>query len=312
MILKHLINSKSFVIFFIIIFLFTFNIIPFIRNSFFDVYDHLFLNPIIEYVLVVILVFLNAMKLNNIIYEKSVIRKNNLVVACVFLLLNTFFINDLFSLIYCYIILSFLDILFASYQKRYPFSNFFNSGLIVGFLSLLFFNIITCYIIILITGITFNNLNWRTFTASLIGLITPFIFYFMFLFCADIPLKITNYSAYIYPLFNTEIKLFNSNSSLFVMISFILSFCFSIIELYGWIYKKSIRSRKSFIVILSFLCVCVTIFIISNYIILYFFIIPFSVIVANYLIYYRHRIVAELVFLLLIVSSFAHRYMMTI
>ena len=105
MILKHLINSKSFVIFFIIIFLFALNIIPFIRNSFFDVYDHLFLNPIIEYVLVTVLVFLNAMKLNNIIYEKSIIRKNNLVVACVFLLLNTFFINDLLSLIYCYIFL---------------------------------------------------------------------------------------------------------------------------------------------------------------------------------------------------------------
>ena len=131
MILKHLINSKSFVIFFIIIFLLAFSIVPFIRYSFFDVYDNLFLNPIIEYILSVGLVFITAMKLNNIIYEKSIIRKSNLVVACVFLLLNAFFINNLLSLIQCYIIVFFLDILFASYQKKYPFSNFFNSGLLI-------------------------------------------------------------------------------------------------------------------------------------------------------------------------------------
>ena len=305
MILKHLINSKSFVIFFIIIFLLAFNIIPFIRHSFFNVYDSLFFNPIIEYVFGTLLVFINAMKLNNIIYEKSIIRKNNLVVASVFLLLNTFFINNLLYLIHCYVILVFLDILFASYQRKYPFSNFFNSGLVIGFLSLFFLNLITCYIIILVTGITFNNLNWRTFIASLIGLIIPFIFYFMFLFS----LEITTFSTYILPLFNTEQKILYSSSSLFMIISFILSFCLSIRELFGWIYKKSIRSRKSFIVILSFLCICIAIFIISNYTILYFFIIPFSIIIANYLIYYRNRIIAELVFLLLIGSSFIYRYM---
>ena len=308
MILKHLINSKSFVIFFIALSLITFNIIPFIRNSFNDVYDSLFLNPFIEYILVIILVFLNAMKLNNIIYEKNVIRKNNLVVACVFLLLNALFINDFLSLIHCYIILIFLDILFDSYQKKYPFSNFFNSGLIIGLLSLFFLNIITCYIIILVAGITFNNLNWRTFTASLIGLIIPFIFYFMFIFCLDI----TNFSTLISSLLNTKQKILYSNSSFFMTISFVLSFCFSLIELYRWIYKKSIRSRKSFIVILSFLCVCIAIFIMSNYTLLYFSIIPLSIIISNYLIYYRNRLIAELVFLLLIVSSFVYRYMIII
>lgn len=312
MILKHLINSKPFIIFFIIILLFLFTVTPFIKNSFFDVYSGYFFSPIIQYILIVFFVFLNAMKLNNIIYEKNVIRKNNLVLACVFILLNTIFINNLISLIQAYIILVFLNTLLDSYQKKRPFSNFFNSGLLIGGVSLFFTNTLSFYLIILVTGIVFGSLTWRTLAASLIGLIIPFFFYLMYLFCFDLPINISITTPYNYTLFNATKNILTSPYAIFWIISFMLVFFFSVLELYKWIYKKSIRSRQSFIIIISCLCVCVIASILSNYNIFYFFIIPAGIIITNYLIYYKNRLVAELMFLLLLISSFLYRYMLII
>ncbi|MEE2953995.1 MAG: hypothetical protein VX347_02355 [Bacteroidota bacterium] len=252
------------------------------------------------------------MKLNNIIYEKNVIRKNNLVLACVFILLNTIFINNLISLIQAYIILVFLNTLLDSYQKKRPFSNFFNSGLLIGGVSLFFTNTLSFYLIILVTGIVFGSLTWRTLAASLIGLIIPFFFYLMYLFCFDLPINISITTPYNYTLFNATKNILTSPYAIFWIISFMLVFFFSVLELYKWIYKKSIRSRQSFIIIISCLCVCVIASILSNYNIFYFFIIPAGIIITNYLIYYKNRLVAELMFLLLLISSFLYRYMLII
>jgi len=113
----------------------------------------------------------HALGLNNLIYEKNIIRKDNLVLGFVYLLICTPFVNTLTEWFVSFLLLFFLNYIFESYQKEYPFSQIFNAFFILSILSFIFPNLLYLALLIIISGINYSNLNWRNLSVICIGLI---------------------------------------------------------------------------------------------------------------------------------------------
>jgi hypothetical protein len=82
----------------------------------------------------------------------------------------------------------------------------------------------------------------------------------------------------------------------------------SFIELFQWLYKKSIRSRKSFLIIFIYFFLSVLLIIFGGLKSWYFLMTPLCVIIGNYFTYTKNRKIGNFLFLLFIISSFYCRY----
>ena len=135
--------------------------------------------------------------LNNIIYEKNnIIKKDNLVVGFVFILINTPFINIVEVWASAFLLLFALNFLLKTYQKDLPFSQFYNASLILSGLTFICPNIIFLTLILIINGINYSNLHWRIFLTISLGLVTPYLFYFVILFVMGHPFSMPDFFTY--------------------------------------------------------------------------------------------------------------------
>ena len=154
-------------------------------------------------------------------------------------------------MVYFIFLLFFLKYLFDCYQKDNPFRQMFNSGLVIGLLTLLYPNLFVFSFMIFITCLNFGNISFRIILSYLIGMLVPLIFYvcFLIMFEYDFPSFKVNFS------YNLNLPALNKNEFLkifWISIVFLISL-FSLHELYKWLYKKSLQSRKSFIIIFFYL-----------------------------------------------------------
>ena len=124
MFLKHLINPKTTIILFFIAFSIVFSCIPLIQFSIQEVFYHEWAPPFIVLLLAILIPSLHALGLNNVIYEKNIIRKENLILGFVYLLICTPFVNTLTEWFVSFFLLFFLNYIFESYQKNTLFLKF--------------------------------------------------------------------------------------------------------------------------------------------------------------------------------------------
>ena len=307
MFLKHLINPKPSIILFFIIFCVLFGLLPLIQFRIDTVFTHSYLHPLIVLLMGISIPFFLSMGLNNIIYEKNIIRKENLVIGFVFILITSPFINTVEVWISSFLLLFLFNFLLESYQKDLPFSQFYNASIILGVTTFICPNLICLILLLVISGINYNNLNWRIIVIILLGGVTPYLFYFVFLFITDSP--------FIFP------KILDFNQITFLVIDgahlskivwiiiLLLVVVFSFFELFTWLYKKSIRSRRTFMTIIWFFIISIIIAAYSNWEYFYFTKIPLAIIISNYFVYTKSRRIANILFSLLVISSFYYKYM---
>ena len=306
MFLKHLINPRPTIILFIIVFCIVFTCIPLLHSPINLLFSHEWIPAIAILLLGLTIPSFHALGLNNLIYEKNIIRKDNLVLGFVYLLICTPFINTLSEWFVSFFLLFFLNYIFETYQKDYPFSQIFNATFILSVLSFIFPDFIYLMLIFIISGINYSNLNWRNLSIACFGSITPYFFCFIYTFLFDKP--------FYFPEFET-LKLIN-----FPMISAItlpkliwfstllIISLFSFIELFRWLYKKSIRSRKSFLIIFFYFIIFTSLTLFGGIKSWYFLMTPLCIIIGNYFTYTKSRKIANLLFLLLVISSFYYKY----
>jgi|TARA_B100000959_G_scaffold112105_1_gene118191 hypothetical protein len=237
------------------------------------------------------------------IYEKDVIKKNSLVLAPVFLLLATPFISQIESWIISFLLLFFLNTLFTLYQKERPFLYAFNASFLIGCIAIFYTDILLLYCLNIIAFLTFRNLSWRSLVISILGVLLPFLFYWAYTFLFEIPFKIKLPTENINSInFPNLLTLGNAELSWYIIVSFILVFSF--LELLLWMNKKSIRSRKSFLLILSYIAICYFIKIDNSY---FLIITPLSVVLANFFVYSKRKRLTEILFFLFVLSSIYYR-----
>ena len=306
MFLKHLINPRPTIILFFIVFCILFICLPLINSPFDLVFSHHWVSPVFVFLIGLLVPAFNALGINNLIYEKNIIRKDNLVLGFVFLLLCTPFVNTVTEWIISFFLLFFLNSILETYQKEYPFAQVFNASIIVSIFSFISPNLLFLMLLIVISGINYSNLNWRNVCLSCIGFFLPYFFYFIYTFLFD--------RAFIFPTFETiqlirfpvinELKI---PMLIWLSILLIISLL-SFIELFKWLYKKSIRSRKSFLIISFYFLLSVLLIIFGGLKSWYFLMTPLCVIIGNYFTYTKNRKIGNFLFLLFMISSFYCRY----
>ena len=127
MLLKHLINPKPKIIVFFIVFCIVFISIPLLNNDVSILFSHSFWPSYLVFILGLGITFFHALGLNNLVYEKNIIKKDNLVLGFVYVSLCAPFYNSVNTWLISFILLFYINYLFDNYQKDYPLSEIFNA-----------------------------------------------------------------------------------------------------------------------------------------------------------------------------------------
>tara|TARA_Y100000746_G_C15419679_1_gene413789 strand:+ start:23 stop:961 length:939 start_codon:yes stop_codon:yes gene_type:complete len=307
MFLKHLINPKPSVILVFIVFCVLFGLFPLIQFKTDAVFTHSHLHPIIVSLLAILIPLFLSTGLNNIIYEKNIIRKENLVIGFVFILISSSFVNTVELWIYSFLLLFLFNFLLESYQKDMPLSQFYNASIILSSLTFVYPNLIFLVLLLIISGINYSNLSWRIIFTIFLGLITPYFFYFVFVYIMERPFNLPAFFDF------SQVNFSNIHTSHISKISWIstilLIILLSFFELFMWLYKKSIKSRRTFMTIFWFLIISILIANYSGWEYFYFSLMPLAIIIGNYFVYTKNRKIANILFTLLVSSSFYYKYM---
>lgn len=303
MFLTRLKTTSPITIVFYMLFALLFCLLPLFHHSIDDIYTNTSLTATTVFLLGIFLPILQSVGLNNLIYEKDVIKKSSLVVAPVFLLLCTPFISQADAWIASFLLIFYLNTIFACFQKEKPFALAFNANFLLSIIALFYADVILLFPLILVAFLTYNNLTWRSFLIAIIGLVLPILLYWIYTFLFDYPF---NYGVPAYSLptiiLPTISELSYAELAWYTLVVIIIIFSF--LELFFWMYKKSIRSRKSFLIILTYLFLLVFInFENSPFLILT----PITVIMANFFVYSKRTRLTEMLFVLFVITSIYYR-----
>ena len=295
MILKSLKNSHSYLIILFLLFSIFFFVPSFFTSQFQDIENKL--------------TFFHSVGLNNLIYDKDIIKKPNFVLAFVFLLLNTTFVTNHKMMLISFVLLFFLNFLLQLYKQKQPFSIVFNAGILLSILSFYLPNILLLFPIILISTLIFRNINWRINTISILSLFVPYFFLWSYQIFTETELYFPVFE-FNFKLFNFSIEELELHQKIWFSVLSLVSLL-SFFEIFRWMYKKSIRSRESFTIIILYFLFSVFIFLFSGKeesVIL--IVTPLSVIIGNYFVYHIKIRWSEFIFFLFLFSSIFYRITM--
>jgi len=297
MIIEKLINSKTQTVIFFFIVSIIYLLVPLLKlfelnSETIKIFNLIFSSATL---------FFSSLYLTNIIFEKSIIKKNNIVLPIVFLALCMPLVNFNFLMIGNLILLISLNEVFNLYQKTNPFTNLFNCSFAISACMLIFnYYFGLFYILVPFSLYIFGNNSWRSYFVSIIGLLCPIILFY-FLKFNGINL---NYEK------QHGISFLNIHELKYWIILFFILCFFSTVELVVWINKKSSKSRRCFYVIFLYLIISTSIFLFSrDSDFLLFSIAPISIIISNFFIYSRFRFISNLLLITLILNSLYNRFL---
>ena len=309
MILKSLKNSHSYLIILFLLFSIFFFVPSFFTSQFQYIENKFPFYSILLVVISAILTFFHSIGLNNLIYDKDIIKKPNFVLAFVFLLLNTTFVTNHKMMLISFVLLFFLNFLLQLYKQKQPFSIVFNAGILLSILSFYLPNILLLSPIILISTLIFRNINWRINTISILSLFVPYFFLWSYQIFTETELYFPVFE-FNFKLFNFSIEELELHQKIWFSVLSLVSLL-SFFEIFRWMYKKSIRSRESFTIIILYFLFSVFIFLFSGKeesVIL--IVTPLSVIIGNYFVYHIKIRWSEFIFFLFLFSSIFYRITM--
>ena len=254
----------------------------------------------------IIIILIGGAKLNLSVVENKIIKIPSYFTAFVFFILcfPLLFFTDSWQ------ILTLLLLLIYGYHEIIKMNDlhikkirFFNIGFIFGIISVLNIHGFIFYPCILISLIYYGQFNWKNCIAILMGLVYPVIIYYTLKY---LEFKHINY-LYQSIQYNQLSDILYQYSG-FLCVNIILMI-FSFYEL-AINYQKKKEVGKRALNILFFIIITITVYaIISQYFELFFIlIIPNAIIIANYLLYTKFKLVRTfllgLLIILLMINSF--------
>lgn len=297
MIIEKLINSKTQTVIFFFIVSVIYLLLPLLKL--FELNSETI--KIFNLIFSSVTLFFSSLYLTNIIFEKSIIKKNNIVLPIVFLALCMPVVDFNFLMIGNLILIISLNEVFNLYQKNNPFTNLFNCSFAISACTLIFnYYFGLFYILVPLSLYIFGNNSWRSYFVSIIGLLCPIIIFYFLKFNG---IYLNFEKQYVTDILNIhELKYW-------IILFFIICF-FSTVELFVWINKKSSKSRRCFYIIFLYLFVSISIFIFSgDSDFLLFSIAPISIILSNFFIYSRFRFISNLLLITFILNSLYNRFL---
>jgi hypothetical protein len=203
--------------------------------------------------------------------------------------------------------------LMQTYRKETAYSEAFDSGFFISLAALFYIPSLIFIFILWIGLLIIRPFIWREWVISFIGILLPWVFLVFYYFWND-KLDSLQYDAIYYTLI-TPRKSFNSLAFSFseylqIVLLFIAAF-FSTGRFLTDLNKSTVQSRSNLLLLLYFFILAfISIFIAPSYAISYlsFLAIPFSVFFSNFLLFAKKEWIAEILFLLLIISVFINQF----
>ena len=309
MILKYLKNNYSYLIILFVVFCFLFFATSIFTIEFQKIND---LFPYYSFVLLFCcfcVTFFHSIWLNKLVYEKDIIKKRNFIIAFVFLLLNTTFVTNLNMILISFTLLLFVYYLLSLHKQKQPYALVFNAGIILSILSFYIPNVLLFHSVILFSCIVFRNICWRVCVLAILSIIITYIFVWTYQITFGLSLSIPDFN-FSYEHISFDIFEFYLHQKIWWgVLSLIMLLSFY--ELFRWMYKKSNKSRESFIIVLFYFFISIVSFLLSqNNESVSLLLIPLSIIIGNFFVYYKKEKISELIFLLFLFSSIFYRVSM--
>jgi len=263
-----------------------------------------------------ILIFCEALLINYIIQKNEIINTTSFLPALVYMVLMSLQ-PEMFSL--HPIVIANLFMLFAlhtlmqSYKKETSYSQAFDTGLFISLGAMFYIPSIVFILLLWIGLILLRPFVWREWVISFIGFFLPWIFIVFYYFWND-KLDTLEYDALYYTIVTPQ-KSFNAiNFSYeeYAQIGILLiALFFSSGRLLSDLSKGTVRTRSNlFLMIYFFLLAFISIFLAPDYSISYlsFLSVPFTIFFSSFLLFIKKQWMAELLFLLLIISVFLNQF----
>jgi hypothetical protein len=145
-------------------------------------------NPLIPVIAGFLLVTISAYLFNRLVTYHEIVQKNSALSGLMFIILMSYY-PGLLTLnqgnISVFFLLLVLMQLLTSYNNEEPYDLIFSAGFFTAVGTLFYFPFIFFYGFILISFIFFRSANWREWVSSLLGFSTPFLFLTVYFFWFD-------------------------------------------------------------------------------------------------------------------------------
>jgi hypothetical protein len=253
--------------------------------------NHLYTSsPIFYSIIVYGLLVTEALMINRIVNQQRMMQKANYMPAMCYILITSLFPEwNVLSLV---LITNGLIIwtwakLNKLYNTQQPKTILFNTGLLIGVISIIYFPA-TAFVFLLLFAISINRpFHSREWLVALLGVITPYYFLIGILYLTD------KLSLFYLPYLNSSIPVFHFNSAHWTMIIILLlALLAGFYFVQSHLTKQLVQVRKSWYVLLIYLLIsaAIPLCLSMNYW-QYFLLIavPFSVYIGSALFYPRKR-----------------------
>lgn len=273
-------------------------------------------HPFIITLISFLLIFCEALLINYIVEKNEIIDTTTYLPALVYIILMSLQ-PEMFSLhpiiIANLFILLALHKLMQTYRKETAYSEAFDTGFFIALACLFYIPSIVFILLLWIGLIIIRPFIWREWAISLIGFILPWT-YLIFAYFWTEKLDMLQYDALYYTLivpaksFSTIHFSFPEYMQVFLLL---IAAFFTAGRFSRDFTKGTVRLRSNLSVILYFFIFSVfSIILAPEYSIAYlsFLSIPFSILFSSYLLFAKREWVAELLFILLIISVFINQF----
>lgn len=272
--------------------------------------------PFLITLLSFILIFSEALLINYIIQRNEIINTTSYLPALVYMVLMSLQ-PEMFSLhpivIASLFMLLATHTLLQSYKKETSYSEAFDTGFFIALATLFYIPSLVFILLLWIGLIIIRPFVWREWVISLIGFILPWIFLVFYYFWND-KIHDLQYDALYYTLVTPQ-KAFDTLTFSYpamaqISILLVAAF-FASGRLMRDLSTGTVHTRGNlFLMIYFFILAFISVFLAPSYSIAYlsFLSIPFTVFFSSYLLFLKKQWLAELLFLLLIISVFLNQF----
>lgn len=272
-------------------------------------------NSLILVILQVVVIFLSAIFLNNTLIKYDLTPKNTLSPAFIMLLFSSHYLGffEPNPIIYSSIFLvAVLYLLFAIYLEEDAFDKIFYSGFLIACASFLYFPAIFFIVFVFVTFIVYRLYKWREWIIILMGLLTPYLFYFTYVFWFDELLEaLLLYKHFFNNLFVSQVSIKFNILDFIILAGLLICFIPSVLKLSVTVNDNLISVRKRYWSVFWFFVIAVFISIVSWFEGIYnpvFLIIGATIVVTYYLStlksFFWQEIILSIITLLILANNY--------
>jgi len=259
----------------------------------------------LSFSLAVVLISFQAIYLNYVVNQFKLVDNNTHLVSLFYVLLsvsNTSLLIVNHVLIVNTFLLFTLHQLFRMYNTRKDFTLAFNTGLLTGLITLIYYPAILIFPLVWIVLIYTKTPHWREFVISVLGLLLPVVFYVTYYFLTDQLTVLINSIPNNYVVFGKEQLPATHIGRSFFYVLVVVGF-FSGINLIKQLDKNVVKIRKLLLVVVVMMILLTTSLLINSFDYFATFLLlatPLSILLACYFNQVKRSWLAEMIFLCLL------------